>query len=286
MRNIVKKSTKRIGRAFGASEIIDISKNTEQIVNQNREQLSLYTNDFWRFAFPYIKYYYFNEFAKSLHPLLFERYRGCNKGKKVVIVACGPSVDNYIPIKDAKHLAINRAFLREDIKFDYIFMHDSVMVSKYKNKLKNYNADKFVAYATFNRNAELFNTKSADIVEIGAKRFIISDPSIPDIAGGQFDVIQPDITKGLIMDRGGGTVFSALQFLLFTQPKELYLVGCDCTKNGYFGKIKKNTKQNLLEKTEYLWHEVKAFTDQYYPDVKIISINPVTLRGLFTDLDQ
>lgn len=286
MRNIVKKGTKKIGRAFGASDILDISKRTEQIVDHNKNQLDIYTDDFWRFAFPYIKYYYFNEFAKNIHPLLFEKYRDCNNGKKVVIVACGPTVDKYIPIKGAKHLAINRAFLRDDINYDYIFMHDNVMIEKYKDKLKNYSADKFIAYATNHRNAELFNAKSADVAEIGAKRFIISDPSIPDTAGGQFDVIQPDIAHGALLDRGGGTVFSALQFVLFTNPKEIYLVGCDCTKDGYFGKIKKDTKQNLLEKTEQLWHEVKAFTDQYYPNIKIISVNPVTLRGLFTDLDQ
>ena len=217
---------------------------------------------------------------------MFEKYRNINAGKKVAIVACGPSVDKYIPIKNAKHLAINRAFLRDDIKYDYIFMHDNVMIEKYKDELTKYDADKFIAFATKHRNAELFNATSEEVNEIGAKRFILSDPSLPDTPGGQFDVIQPDITKGAILDRGGGTVFSALQFVLFTNPSEIYLVGCDCTSNGYFGKINKKTKQLLLDKTEYLWHEVKAFTDQYYPNTKIISVNPVKLKGLFNDLVQ
>jgi hypothetical protein len=165
-------------------------------------------------------------------------------------------------------------------------MHDSIMVKKYKKQLKKYKADKFVAFATSQYNSEHFNMSSEQVSSIGAKRFIISDTNLPDTAGGQFDVIQPDIANGMIMDRGGGTVFSALQFALFTGPKKIYLVGCDCTTQGYFEKAEKGAKQVLLEKTEYLWHEVKAFADQYYPNTKIISVNPVTLRGLFTDLDQ
>lgn len=282
VRTVLRRIVKRIGGAFGASDVLNELNITRDIIVDGNRRADSYAQD----ALPYLKYYYFNEFAKNLHPLLFEKYRDCNKGKKVVIVACGPSLDKYKPIKRAKHLAINRAFLRDDIKFDYIFMHDSIMIDQYKKNLKKYKADKFIAFATKDENAKLFNAASEDVKSIGAKRFILSNPAIPDTAGGQFDVIQPDIAHGAILDRGGGTVFSALQFVLFTHPKEVYLVGCDCTKSGYFNKVKRKEKQNLLEKTEYLWHEVKAFTDQYYPDIKIISVNPVKLKGLFTDLKQ
>ena len=282
VRTVLRRIVKRIGGAFGASDVLNELNITRDIIVDGNRRADSYAQA----ALPYLKYYYFNEFAKNLHPLLFEKYRDCNKGKKVVIVACGPSLDKYKPIKRAKHLAINRAFLRDDIKFDYIFMHDSIMIDQYKKNLKKYKADKFIAFATKDENAKLFNAASEDVKSIGAKRFILSNPAIPDTAGGQFDVIQPDIAHGAILDRGGGTVFSALQFVLFTHPKEVYLVGCDCTKSGYFNKVKRKEKQNLLEKTEYLWHEVKAFTDQYYPDIKIISVNPVKLKGLFTDLKQ
>ncbi len=282
LRTVLKRGVKRIGRAFGASDILDELSHINDIIIEGNKRNDSYAQE----AFPFLKFYYFNEFAKNLHPLVFEKYRNCNKGKKVVIVACGPSLDKYKPIKNAKHLAINRAFLRDDIKFNYIFMHDSIMIDRYKNKLKKYKADKFIAFATKNENAKLFNATSKDVIDIKAKRFILSDPIIPDTPGGQFDVIQPDIANGAFLDRGGGTVFSALQFVLFTHPKEIYLVGCDCTKSGYFNKVKRKEKQNLLEKTEYLWHEVKAFTDQFYPDIKIISVNPVKLKGLFTDLKQ
>ena len=165
-------------------------------------------------------------------------------------------------------------------------MHDDVMIKKYSKELEAYQADKFMAFATNIYNSDHFNASSEDIDKIGARRFLISDPAIVETRGGQFDIVQPDITKGMILDRGGGTVFSALQFALFTEPKTIYLVGCDCTDSGYFKKAGKGIKQNLLEKTEYLWHEAKYFINQYYPDTEIVSVNPVKLKGLFRDIEQ
>ena len=34
------------------------------------------------------------------------------------------------------------------------------------------------------------------------------------------------------------------------------------------------------------WKEIKEFADIYYPDTKIIVINPVGLKGVFTDIYQ
>lgn len=31
------------------------------------------------------------------------------------------------------------------------------------------------------------------------------------------------------------------------------------------------------------WQEIKQFSDRYYPDIEIISINPVGLKGLFKE---
>ncbi len=292
----IKKVTKRIGRAFGFSEVndsfIEQRNQLEEIRRHNDVLLGEVENLKQRAEWfeaenrLFSRYYYYNEFAKNAHPALFEKYRGCNKGKDLVIVACGPSVNLYKPISGAKHLAVNRAFLRDDIKFDYLFMHDNMMLLDCGEKIKKYKAEKFMAFATNETNARSFNVLSDDVCMHGAKRFFISDPAIPSIGGGQFDVIQPDITKGMLYDRGGGTVFSALQFALFTKPRTIYIVGCDCTSDGYFKEIDQSKKQNLLEATEYLWREAKTAIAQYYPEVKIVSVNPVKLKGLFEDLYQ
>ena len=76
--------------------------------------------------------------------------------------------------------------------------------------------------------------------------------------------------------------FSAMQFILWTNPNKIYLVGCDCS-SGYFDKTKSTTSMNKLIGN---WIMLKKFAETYYPDTKIISVNPVGLKGVFTDLYQ
>ena len=89
-----------------------------------------------------------------------------------------------------------------------------------------------------------------------------------------------DIDKTWLVD-GGSCIFSAMQFALFTNPKRIYLVGCDCS-SGYFDG-KKGADCSYLIKT---WKELKKFAEIYYPETEIVSVNPVGLKGLFTDLYQ
>ncbi len=240
---------------------------------------------------------YYNTFANLLHPVLFEKYRNINKGKKIVLYACGPSSNYYFPIKEAIHVSVNRAIFNYDIKFDTLFMHDSEFVLENLALLKDYDAEKFCAFHTNKGNALKFNTPSKYVDYIGAKRFIVSDPHIKGVDTNIPDVINPDIAKGMFYDRGGGTVFSALQFILYTHPKRIYLVGCDCTSDGYFySKINninnkytncldiKNGKNDLLSKSLQLWREAAITIKMLYPDTEIISINPVGLKGLFKDV--
>jgi len=285
IREGVKKCTKRVGCAFGASDILDDIAGVNDQIGENAKNIAN-SIESYRYLVPYLSFYYDNEIAKNIHARLFEKYRDCNKGKDLAIVACGPSLDDYKVIKDALHIGINRAFLKKEIRMDYIFMHDRQLVEECGEEIKKYNADKFIAFATGKGNAKLFNASSEQVKEIGAKRFLISDVAIEDTVGGQFDVIQMDITKGLLFDRGGGTVFSALQFALFTHPRRLYLVGCDCSEDGYFRGAKTKIKQSLLGKTEYLWKEANVFIEQYYPDIEVISVNPVKLKGVFKNLYQ
>ena len=75
-------------------------------------------------------------------------------------------------------------------------------------------------------------------------------------------------------------VFPAMQFALWTRPKRIYIVGCDCTMSGHY-----NGKSNILAVNAVIdgWRRMKKFANVYYPDTEIISINPVGLKGIFKD---
>ena len=81
-------------------------------------------------------------------------------------------------------------------------------------------------------------------------------------------------------------VFSAIQFALYTNPKELYLIGCDCSNGGYFYDTKGKSTSALNKHIEDIiggYRNIKEFAELHYPDTQIISVNPVGLKGIFRD---
>ena len=77
--------------------------------------------------------------------------------------------------------------------------------------------------------------------------------------------------------------FGAFHFALYTGAKKIYLVGIDNSLNGYF---KKEHTQEFLCTDSILdgWQKAKSFIEEFYPDVEIISVNPVGLKGIFHDV--
>lgn len=82
--------------------------------------------------------------------------------------------------------------------------------------------------------------------------------------------------------------FQAIHFALFTNAKRIYLVGCDCTNAGYFDGSKQRLSDLVAKTSVPHWldgyQKVKAFVERFYPDTEIISVNPMGLRGLYSDV--
>ena len=75
--------------------------------------------------------------------------------------------------------------------------------------------------------------------------------------------------------------FPAIQFALYTYPKKIYLIGLDTTQMpNYFG------IDNPYNTTQMIkgYKEFQKFAKIHYPDIEIISINPVGLKGIFKDV--
>ena len=223
--------------------------------------------------------------VNQTHTETFKKYKNAFNERDVVIVATAPSLNNYNPIKGAIHIGCNKAFLHKNIKLDYLFMMDYDAVKDYIDKLDDEaysNIEKFYGiypekiYGLAERDSTHKIIPESIAIRHNAKRYYLYSYK------GHFGPTKfyKDIDKAWIAD-GASVVFSAMQFALFTNPKRIYLVGCDCS-NGYFDKaVKKVIPNKPMIKT---WKTIKKFRDIYYPETEIISINPVGLKGLFTDL--
>lgn len=234
-----------------------------------------------------LKYAISNEVSKSLavynlHQKVFPKYKNINQGKDVVIVATGPSLNDYIPIKDAIHIGVNAACLQDKIKLDYLFVLDYKNIKPYIKNVINYRKNECKKFCgIFMNHLDSLNIPDNVAQQMNAERYYLSYNA--------FDYDEnyyPDITISPLPSFWS-TTFQALVFALWTNPKRLYIVGCDNTFGKRYDGTKRTVDNHLLEqhiiKIDNGWKALKEFTQIYYPDIEIISINPVGLKGVFKD---
>lgn len=226
----------------------------------------------------------------KLHSETFANFKDKYKGHDVVLVGAGPSVKRFQPIKDCVYVGLNRACLLENAKFDYLFTIDKIGVDKIYQEFGQYACVKFVGDQNL---GPAFQIPESEIAKMTHVLRYKTDAGL--YTKSQFAL---DITSEPLGNFNTVSL-QAMQFILYTNPKRVYLVGIDCTASGHFNEQQSNKSDHhermqnrgeninkmVIDYVDY-WKQLKAFADQYYPETEIISINPVGLRGLFNDLDQ
>ncbi|MDD6157382.1 MAG: hypothetical protein PUB52_10250 [Lachnospiraceae bacterium] len=206
----------------------------------------------------------------------FERYKNMYQGEKVAVVATGPTLAQYVPEGDIIYVGVNKAYKSDKLKLDYLFCQDYLNGTprEIMDEIGKLDCIKF--YGKFKSPKDIQIPESL-IVEHGANPYYVDDcpPTLK---------IYEDICHHPLMNCFS-VAFSALQFAIFTNPAELYLIGCDCSSTGYFYDKSKST--SIMDKHLHDMYEgyvrFKEFATKMYPDTRIISINPVGLKGIFED---
>lgn len=218
-----------------------------------------------------------------MHQSTFLPFKRIHEGENVVLVASGVSAEKYEVMDNVKHVGVNRSFQINNyaIPMDYIFIQDfSGKTPEYIDDLDNYrpwDCVKFYGLTMEWSYSPQRTIPESHAIKAKALRYRTDWANIkshkPQFA---YDIsTQP-------LGCFGSVVFPALQFILWTYPKRIYLVGCDCTTSGYA--YDKNDK-NYLDTVRVInsYREFKLFAHKYYPDIEIVSINPVGLKGVFKD---
>ncbi len=218
--------------------------------------------------------------AQKIHEDAFKKYKNCNYGKDVAIIAPGPSLNNYKPLENVLNIGLNRTVFRKDIHFKYFFMQDYIAVKDYINELSDErfkNTDKFFGIIQDYTYEGKATVPESVALRLGAKRYCIFNNFRDFDFNFHMDIASAPLATA------NSVAGSAMQFALYTNPKRIYLVGCDCSK-GYFNE--KDKKEEHVDFLYRAWFKIKKFADIWYPETEIISINPVGLKGLFTDIYQ
>ena len=205
----------------------------------------------------------FSLMAFALHKKTFPQFRNINYGKDVVLCGTGPTFNNYSMLKNAVHIGLNIAYERKDIALDYIFIQDT----KYRKIVDDVlEYKKGICKKFFIWYFPVLRDYSDDVYRYVCENIFNYDIDFTPL---------PDFTS---------VAFAAASFALWTYPKRLFLVGCDCSK-GYFTENGFSTadKSSASHLVNY-WQRLRNFASWNYPQVEIISVNPVGLKGMFNDV--
>lgn len=212
----------------------------------------------------------------------FAKYQNYYRGRDIVVVATGPTLNYYTPIEGAVHIGVNTVYKKQEIPLDYLFVQDGQFEFIQQGKfdgIENVRCKVFMGRVSKSSNLEQIEFPEEYRLYGNVTDYMIA------LAHAQAGVYR-DICHHPLY--GGHTVtLSAFHFALYTYPKRIYLVGCDNAPTGYYdGTVDKKCllkeKEASLLKGDYL--AMKQFAQIHYPETEIISINPVGLKGIFKDL--
>ena len=222
----------------------------------------------------------------SVNTAAFAEYKNFHHNSEVVVLGAGPTLSKYAPFEHAFHIGVNRVCLHEKVQLDYLFLLDANNLIKrpdfaqVSKELESANFKKFFGLDAATYYGE-YEPSESFCARVNATRFFVEDSTKKQL--------YPDIrVRPTMLFRS--VIFPAIHFALFTNPKKLYLVGCDMSLEGYFTGEKQIWQYDLqVLRNELIlnfigYRRLKEFAQKWYPDTEIISINPVNLKGLFTDV--
>ena len=234
------------------------------------------------------KYIYLG--ALKDHPNIFLKYKDIHREKDLVLLATGPSLNMYQPIKDAIHVGVNNAYRNSIIDLDFLFIQDETVftsTAETEDNILNYRkglCKKFFGKHYMDLGDINLIISQNQICKASAEHYWFLSHQIPT---SNYSIMSPNISQRPL-NTWGSVVFPALEFMLWTHPRRIYLVGCDCCDNGYF--LSQNSPINTTTQgykvMRYGWEKLKKFAEIHYPDIEIMSINPVGLKDLFPIYNQ
>ena len=221
----------------------------------------------------------------ALHQKTFPQFKNKHLQEDIYILATGKTASKFVNSvkvigKPGIVIGVNRAF-QLDVECDYMFIQDySGKTKEYIDELDEYRPSKCQKFYGLT-NEWIYDTERTipeyHAIKANALRYRTDWSNISGFEP-QFAYDLSSTPLGCF----GSITMPALQFALWTHPKRIFLVGCDCTTDGYA--YDTNYKNELYpNRLIPAYNKFKLFANKYYPDIEICSLNPVGLKGIFKD---
>lgn len=232
----------------------------------------------------------FAQAIQALHRRTFPQFKNIHAGKDVVVVGCGPTLNYYRNVARAIHIGVNRAFLSGNVSLDYLFMQDYSNIKDIISSACDYKRGQCVKFfGLFPDTNHFMHIPDYWAEKAGAFRYYVNETKELYAEQIYYDI------ENFPLAQFWASGFQALHFAFYTSPRTIYLVGFDCDFSGYFNKqlqrlgadrhvVNERDSALHLAKIQHGYLKFRKFQRIYYPQTKIVSINPVGLRGLFRDV--
>lgn len=226
---------------------------------------------------------------KSSINSFFKEYENIHHGKSGVLFATGPTLNTFKKdemFDGAINVGLNRVYNNKQVceTLDYYFFGSEFKLDKeHAESVTKFLSDKkdLESFASVFRHGGFITEGNVDLKEadlLGAKSF----------ESNHF-IVSKDIAKNAFI--GFSIAFPAFQFMLYSGIKKIYLVGCDLVNTSKHFDGDYSRLDDQYEFTDeariwkLVWEKMATFAKEHYPEVEIVSVNPVGLKGLFNDLE-
>jgi hypothetical protein len=195
-----------------------------------------------------------------------KKYKDIHKGKTGILLSTGPTIENFIKLEGYENFikfGVNKIYdydLVKDLDY-YLFGSDFYLNPTHNSKVKSLdkNLTKFSSVYRDGKETGLGNINREDSDILGCIPFECCLDKFPE-----------EQSEDKLL--GHSIVFPAMQIIFYMGISKIFIVGCDL--------------QGHSNELPYWWKELKAWKDIKYPDVEIITVNPIGLKEVFQDYEQ
>lgn len=224
---------------------------------------------------------------KSKYNKPLEKFKNIHKGKTAILFATGPTIKKYKPLENSDKFikfGVNTIYNYPEISnsLDYYFYGSNYEHCRYhvdNNHRKKVEETCALKNITSFASAYEEGRSHKDI-----NRGNISPERAIELGSIPFEnnlkTFTNDISKYAYF--GDSIIFPALQTVLYMGITKIYIVGCD----GGFTNGGNSTVHSGCQHLLNCWKKYLKFKKKYYPAVKLISINPVSLKGHIDYIDE
>lgn len=204
------------------------------------------------------------------HKASFSEFKACHRGRTVAVAGSGPTLLHYTQMSGIPHVGVNSTYLKLDLDYHFLLHYKPEWCDKSKTR----------------NCVQFFCVNQRSVSDIAFPEYVIEEHG----ARMFYDTVMTSKLHTNIeyfpLVRSNSVIFPALQFALYTRPKQILLVGCDCSSEGHFDGSNNGCLQdkNSARTLPSAYRRLKTFAQLHYPDTEIISVNPVGLKGMFRDM--